>query len=155
VAVAAEATSATGTYSFTAIPSGGLGTFNFTWLFGDGASATGVTVTHAFSGPGNYTVTVQAKDQYGQATTDSIFVVVPSSTGGGSGSSPSYASDELIGALVIALVALAVIVGVLAVRSARARRAPPEPAPTGDAGTGSTWDEGNSGGPPRGGPPDG
>ncbi len=119
VAVAAEATSATGTYSFTAIPSGGLGTFNFTWLFGDGGSATGVSVTHAFAGPGNYTVTVQAKDQYGQVTTDSIYVNVPAPGTGGGGPGSSTGADEIIGALVVAVVALAVIAGVFAVRSTR------------------------------------
>jgi PKD domain len=139
VAIVTEATSATGTYRFTAITSGGLGTFNYTWLFGDGATATGVSVTHAFASAGNYTVTVQAKDAYGQATTDSSYVDVPSGTGTTSPGGGSGASTELVGALVVAVIALAVIAGLLALRAARARRAaedgedPREPA----AGDGS------------------
>jgi PKD repeat protein len=155
VAVATQATSATGTYSFTAIPTGGLGTFNFTWLFGDGGSATGVSVTHAFAAAGTYTVTVQAKDQYGQVTTDSISVVVPSSSAGGGSSGGSGGTDELIGALVIVVVALAVLVGILAIRSTRARREAAGRPPPGGEGIDPSPDELRPGSPPEGGSPDG
>jgi PKD domain len=155
VEIATQATSANGEYSFTAIPAGGLGTFNFTWLFGDGASASGISVTHTFASAGNYTVTVQAKDQYGQVTTDSISVVVPSSSAGGGGAGGPGGTDELIGALVVAVVALAVLVAILAVRSSRARRAASERPPDGTPGNVPAGDDGNSGSPPEGGRPDG
>jgi len=39
------------------------------WDLGDGASATGASVTHAYAVPGSYTVTVRAEDALGNATT--------------------------------------------------------------------------------------
>jgi PKD domain len=40
-----------------------------TWTFGDGASALGASVTHAYATPGTYTVTVTGTDALGNATT--------------------------------------------------------------------------------------
>jgi hypothetical protein len=39
------------------------------WSFGDGTAGTGLSVTHAFSAPGTYTVTVGASDTAGNAAT--------------------------------------------------------------------------------------
>ncbi len=47
------------------------GVANYTWDFGDGATATGERVTHVFD-PGEYTVTMEAVDPYGNAATDTI-----------------------------------------------------------------------------------
>lgn len=49
------------------------------WQFGDGSSATGATVTHVYSKPGQYTVTVTQADATGSSSsTAPITVVAPS-----------------------------------------------------------------------------
>jgi hypothetical protein len=47
------------------------GIASYRWTFGDGDTATGRSVTHDFL-PGNYTVTLNVTDIYGNAATDSI-----------------------------------------------------------------------------------
>jgi hypothetical protein len=46
------------------------------WSFGDGSSATGTSVTHEYSAPGEYEVTVESTDSLGNATTEKRTVVV-------------------------------------------------------------------------------
>jgi PKD repeat protein len=46
------------------------------WSFGDGASATGTQVSHTYSSPGNYTVTVTASDSLGNQTTATYSIAV-------------------------------------------------------------------------------
>jgi uncharacterized membrane protein len=46
------------------------------WSFGDGASATGTSVTHAYAHPGTYTVSVTATDAAGNTTSDSGSITV-------------------------------------------------------------------------------
>ena len=50
----------------------------WSWSFGDGRSGTGRTVTHAFPGPGTYTVSMTAQDDAGGRSTTRQDVVVPS-----------------------------------------------------------------------------
>jgi hypothetical protein len=47
------------------------GIASYTWDFGDGTTATGQRVEHTFD-PGEYTVTLEAVDPYGNAATDTI-----------------------------------------------------------------------------------
>ena len=47
------------------------------WAFGDGASATGPSVTHAYATPGSYQVTVESEDVLGNQTTTTASVEVP------------------------------------------------------------------------------
>ncbi|HEX5308288.1 MAG TPA: PKD domain-containing protein [Solirubrobacteraceae bacterium] len=48
------------------------------WQFGDGASATGPSVAHAYASPGTYTVTLAVTDTLGNATTSTRQVTVGS-----------------------------------------------------------------------------
>jgi len=48
----------------------------YEWDFGDGTYETGETVTHTYTGPGNYTVTLTVKDAAGNSETDSINITV-------------------------------------------------------------------------------
>ncbi|WP_187292652.1 PKD domain-containing protein [Salinarchaeum sp. Harcht-Bsk1] len=64
----------------------GVGVANYSWVFGDGATATGETVSHAFADPGTYTVTLTATDVAGNANATNLTVTVedvPENTGGG------------------------------------------------------------------------
>jgi hypothetical protein len=47
-----------------------------TWSFGDGASASGPAVSHAYGAPGAYTVTVTATDAAGNAASESHAVLI-------------------------------------------------------------------------------
>lgn len=48
----------------------------YRWFFGDGTNATGERVSHEFAG-GNYTVTLEAVDQYGNVGTDHLGISLP------------------------------------------------------------------------------
>jgi len=50
-----------------------------TWSFGDGATATGTSVSHAYTTPGSYTVTVTGTDALGNATSATGTVTVAGS----------------------------------------------------------------------------
>jgi heat shock protein HslJ len=49
---------------------------SYTWDFGDGTLAEGVTVQHAFIAPGVYTVTLTVKDAYGQSGTAKMTITI-------------------------------------------------------------------------------
>jgi PKD domain len=51
---------------FTAVPANGSGGYSaYTWTFGDQSTGTGVTVQHAYSAAGNFTVSVRVTDSNG------------------------------------------------------------------------------------------
>src|ERR1019366_5533504 len=56
---------------------------NYAWNYGDGASGTGVTPTHAFSAAGTFNVTLTVTDEASQATTVTKAVPVVAAGGGG------------------------------------------------------------------------
>ena len=58
-----------------------VGITSYTWTFGDGQTAIGQTVTHAYADPGIYTVTLTVTDAAGNTDTDTVTVTVES-TGG-------------------------------------------------------------------------
>jgi PGF-pre-PGF domain-containing protein len=53
---------------------------SYDWSFGDGASATGATVNHTYTTPGNYIVTLTVTDTVGNTDTDSLVVTVRDTT---------------------------------------------------------------------------
>jgi len=55
---------------------------SYEWDFGDETTETGLTVTHTYTEPGNYTVTLTVKDAAGNSHTDSITVTVQKDTDG-------------------------------------------------------------------------
>jgi len=54
---------------FAARVSGGVSPHRFGWNFGDGATATGASATHAFSSAGSFLVTLSVTDDYGATVT--------------------------------------------------------------------------------------
>jgi len=53
-----------------------VGIVSYEWNFGDGESAAGVTASHAYAEPGNYTVTLTVKDAAGNSGSDTLTVTV-------------------------------------------------------------------------------
>ncbi len=94
--------------TFTADGSGGTGALSYAWEFGDGTSASGATVSHAFSAAGNYTVTVWVNDTVGGSIQRSLAVVV--SPAPSSSTSPALGTLTLVA---IGVVAVAVVVALL------------------------------------------
>jgi uncharacterized membrane protein len=66
------------TVTFTASASGGTFPYTFNWGFGDGGSATGSTVTHAYSAGGFYTATLTTRDSASHTAIVSKTVTVSS-----------------------------------------------------------------------------
>jgi YVTN family beta-propeller protein len=62
--------------SMVANASGGEGPYQFSWAFGDSTGATGSGVTHAYSTPGDYILTVSVSDALGGLGTESWAVRV-------------------------------------------------------------------------------
>ncbi len=61
---------------FSAITSGGTLPFAYQWRFGDGTSATGVAVTHAWTTPGTYGMALWANDTAGLSAVHHATIVV-------------------------------------------------------------------------------
>jgi len=59
-----------------------VGIISFDWDFGDENKGIGVTTTHIYTEPGNYTVTLAVKDAAGNDDTDSIVITVLLDTDG-------------------------------------------------------------------------
>lgn len=53
-----------------------VGIVSYEWDFGDGKKAYGVTASHAFNSPGNYTVQLKVKDAYGNAGYSYVLIQV-------------------------------------------------------------------------------
>jgi hypothetical protein len=51
-----------------------------TWSFGDGSTASGASVTHAFASPGTYSVSVTSTDASGNSTTQSAKIAIATPT---------------------------------------------------------------------------
>lgn len=64
------------TYKFSLSQSPAQDGVRFAWDFGDGASSVQPEITHAFSGPGNYTVTLTTVDADGLTSTDTDSIEV-------------------------------------------------------------------------------
>ncbi|GAB3686062.1 hypothetical protein GCM10028857_17530 [Salinarchaeum chitinilyticum] len=64
---------------------------SYSWALGDGASASGQSVTHSFGSAGDHTVTLTVTDDDGATDTNSTTVSVESSTGGGGSGDTTFA----------------------------------------------------------------
>ena len=66
--------------TFTAAATGGAAPYNYSWVFGDGSSARGVTATHTYSNSGAYSVTLTVIDANGTTTSTAQQVTVSTSS---------------------------------------------------------------------------
>ena len=62
--------------SFTGLVTGGTAPHTFAWSFGDGASATGPSVSHVYPASGTYTVRLTATDAAGAQATETATVTI-------------------------------------------------------------------------------
>ncbi|MGA9839704.1 MAG: PKD domain-containing protein, partial [Thermoplasmata archaeon] len=125
VAIVVTANGTAGTYRFEALVSGGYGNLSYTWVFDDGTQGVGALVSHTWTTPGTYTVSLEVTDGYGHRATATAIVVF----GGVSPSTPAVAGGVagwVVDALLVAVVALAVVCVVLLLR----RRVPAPAAPS-------------------------
>ena len=74
--IAPSSPSAGQTVYFNATAGGGVSPYTYSWTFGDGGSATGPSVIHAYAGAGTYTVTVIATDSLGRTASNQKLLLV-------------------------------------------------------------------------------
>jgi PKD repeat protein len=73
--------------TFTATTLGGTAPYTVSWNLGDGATATGATATHTYTGAQSFTVTETVKDSSSPAKTATSSQTVSAAPGGSSGGS--------------------------------------------------------------------
>ncbi len=97
--------------------------YSVVWSFGDGSSATGVDVMHAYGGRGAYSIRVTLVDAAGaRASAQLPFTITPT------GTSPStIAAGSSLAALFLGLVVGGTIAAVVLHFAHRSRRRPPHP----------------------------
>jgi YVTN family beta-propeller protein len=120
--------------------SGGTNPIVDTWSFGDGTTASGVSVNHSYSRPGDYFVVLWINDSSNGSVKRTLAIAVTSPTAGAGSTLPTL---DILAVLLIVVV-LAAIAGLLLVR--RRRRAAPQDEPTStepvdDSGTESSGGE--------------
>jgi hypothetical protein len=118
ISVSPASPSSGATVGFTASADGGTGLRTLSWAFGDGSNATGANVTHRFTAPGAYEVTLNVSDAAGGSSVESLLLNVSAPA-----APPPAFLDTAggIGALLI-LLALVVVLLTLGLRRVRARR---------------------------------
>ena len=84
---------------------------SYEWDFGDGASGTGKTTTHAYANPGTYTVTLTVKDAAGNSATHQITATVSSAGNQPSEGFPAWTigAGAAIAAIAIAIAAASLL----------------------------------------------
>ncbi|MCI4364094.1 MAG: PKD domain-containing protein [Thermoplasmata archaeon] len=115
--------------------SGGTAPYSYHWALGDTTSATTASVTHAYSKPGNYTVTLNLTDALGGSVSSSATVTVKANATGNLGTTPVTSGGSSVSLtsgtglyLLLGIVLLAAIVVALAVMLARRPKSPSGPA---------------------------
>ncbi len=66
------------TVQFTAVVTGGSGTYGYEWTFGDGTMSSDLNPKHTFQSSGSYTVTLAVRDQGGQSVTRAVQITASS-----------------------------------------------------------------------------
>jgi PKD repeat protein len=106
--------------TFGAAATGGVGSYGYTWLFGDGTSGSGAAPTHVYAAAGTYTARVTVTDLEGSSVNASVVVTVAAPAAGPATSSNFFTS--LFGLALVALLVAAAVVGL--VLATRRRKGP-------------------------------
>src|SRR5256712_4219636 len=64
--------------AFTAVATGGTAPYSYSWNFGDGATSTGQSPSHAYANSGSFTVSLSATDSLGTVASNSQSITVSS-----------------------------------------------------------------------------
>jgi YVTN family beta-propeller protein len=88
--------------------SGGVGSLSYQWVFGDGGTGTGSSVTHQFGSAGSFTVTVWVNDTVGGSARVSSVIDVSSEAARETPPAPRSGADDEV---VLAAAAIVVILG--------------------------------------------
>ena len=80
-----------------------------TWSFGDGELETGVTVTHKYEEPGDYTVIMSIRDDDGAQKEGSLYITVTGDEGMISGSDALLALGAGVAAIVVLILTLIIL----------------------------------------------
>ena len=97
IASAGRATSSPGkSITFSARAAGGTGSFEYLWSFGDGSSALGATVAHAYAYSGQYMATARVTDSLGAIASTYVVVTISWPSAIASSSTTSSLPQETI-----------------------------------------------------------
>jgi len=86
-----------------------VGIASYEWDFGDGATGSGATITHTYTGPGSYTVTLRLEDEAGNSDIDSLTVSVER-TGGTTDNTTTIDLSLYITAIIAACLLIILII---------------------------------------------
>ncbi len=109
---------------FNSHASGGQGAYTYSWSFGDGQTATGLSPAHSYAAPGTYRAQVNVTDSVGNAASNSTTITVSAQEVATLGPFPAQYVLYGVGGSVAALLAVSLLYAVLLRRgrSAKASR---------------------------------
>lgn len=87
-----------------------VGISSSVWNFGDGTDANGMTTTHTYSSPGNYTVTLTVQDLAGNTATSRVTVTVQNSLSSTDDTIPEFPSVMFILPLTLVVTLVSLII---------------------------------------------
>jgi PKD domain len=100
---------------------GGAGPYSYSWVFGDGKTATGSPVVHSYGSSGSFTATCTVTDSNGVVATSSAIVTVNPTVAG----LPAGQGYAVIGGSIAVVVVIVIVVAVLLLRRGKSNRPPP------------------------------
>jgi PKD repeat protein len=126
------------TETFTATATGGTGPYTYDWVFGDGTTATGATVTHSYSSANTYDARVWINDSVGLSSIQSVSVTVTSPSGGGhgtSGSNGGLSGTTLYIVIAVIVIVIALVAAMLMMRNRKPKSGTSTAPPSGADGS--------------------
>ena len=107
---------------FNSQASGGQGGYTYSWNFGDGQTATGITPSHSYASPGTYQAQVTVTDSSGNTASNSTNITVSAPEAATLGPFPAQYVIYGVGGTIAALL-IASLIYVVVLRRGRAAKA--------------------------------